>query len=499
MKTVNLILFFGTKIANEFNDFKWGGASCKTGRIQGFITKIIQQSIIIEEEMGLTRIKKGLNLPINSELEQTVNQGKPPKYVALLGGDYVGMKPTMAVAIGDSVKLGQLLFTDKKMPSVRFTSPGAGKVSAINRGAKRVFLSIVIELEGTNEITFKAYPEKQLPTLDRKTVVEQLIESGLWTSLRARPFSKVADPDSAPHSIFVTAMDSNPNAPLVEKIIEGNETHFSNGLQVISRLTEGKVYLCKDPGANIPRAKINSLSVEEFAGPHPAGNVGTHIHFLDPVHSNKTVWYINAQDVIAVGLLFTTGKLHVDRIISLAGHAVKKPRLLKTRIGASVEEVTAAELKDGENRIISGSIFSGHTANEATAFLGRYHQQVFVIPEGREREFLGWLTPGLNLFSVKNIVLSKLFPNKKIDFNTSTNGGTRAIIPIGSYEKVMPLDILPTFLLRALAVDDVEDAENFGCLELDEEDLALCTFVCPSKIDHGTVLRRNLTLIEKEG
>ena len=237
----------------------------------------------------------------------------------------------------------------------------------------------------------------------------------------------------------------------------------------------------------------------EFSGPHPAGNSGTHIHFIDPAGRNKQVWYINAQDVVDVGILFTTGKLNVERVISLAGPSVRNPRLIKTRTGASVEDITKGELKEGEHRIISGSVLSGHEAHGATGFLGKYHQQISVIPEGRKREFLGWLTPGLNLYSSKNIMLSRLFPQKKFAFTTSTCGDKRAIVPVGAYEKVMPLDIMATYLLRALAVDDVEEAEKLGCLELDEEDLALCTFVCPSKIDHGSELRRNLTLIAKEG
>jgi Na+-transporting NADH:ubiquinone oxidoreductase subunit A len=294
-------------------------------------------------------------------------------------------------------------------------------------------------------------------------------------------------------------MDTNPLAPSVAKILEGKERHFRNGLTVLSRLTEGRVYLCKSPVETIPQVQIDSLSVVEFAGPHPAGNAGTHIHFIDPAGRNKQVWYINAQDVVDVGIFFTTGKLNVERIISLAGPSVRNPRLMKTRLGASVEDITKGELKEGEHRIISGSVLSGHAAHEATGFLGKYHQQISVIPEGRTREFLGWLTPGLNLYSVKRILLSRLFPNKKFDFTTSIHGDYRAIVPIGAYEKVMPLDIMATYLLRALAVDDVEEAEKLGCLELDEEDLALCTFVCPSKLDHGSELRRNLALIEKEG
>jgi len=447
----------------------------------------------------MIKIKRGLNLPITGEPEQSLSGEKQPKTVAILGEDYVGMKPTMAVKVGDKVKLGQVLFMDKKMPSVKYTSPGAGKVLAINRGAKRAFLSLVVELEGHDEITFQSFSGEKLSSLDRENAIDVLVDSGMWTSFRARPFGKVANPDVTPHSIFVTAMDTNPLAPSIEKTLEGKEKDFSAGLLVISRLTGGRLYVCKSPGAKIPTAEVDSLVVEEFAGAHPAGNAGTHIHFLDAAGRNKTVWHIQAQDVAAIGYLFTTGKLNMERIISLGGPFVKNPRLIKTRIGAAIKDLTLDELKDGEHRIVSGSVLSGRTAFGERAFLGRYHQQVSALPEGKNRKFLGWLSPGMNLYSVKNIVFSKLSHSKKFDFNTSTNGGQRSIIPVGSYEKVMPLDIQPTFLLRSLAVDDVEEAEKLGCLELSEEDLALCTYVCPSKIDHGAALRRNLTLIEKEG
>jgi Na+-transporting NADH:ubiquinone oxidoreductase subunit A len=442
---------------------------------------------------------KGLNLPISGAPEQVIRETKHPGKVALLGMDYSRVKPQFRVTAGDYVKLGDLLFVDKKMPSIHYTSPGAGRIVSINRGEKRMLLSIVIQLQGNDEVTFQSYRENQLNSLDSKAVTSLLLVSGLWTAIRTRPFSKVADPDTPPHSIFINAMDTNPLAPSIAHIIKRNEHNFINGLTVLSKLTDGKIFLCKTPGDNIPHPDIESMSVAEFSGPHPAGNAGTHIHYLDPVSRNRHVWYIDAQEVIAVGLLFTTGRLHVERVISLAGPSVKNPRLIKTRIGGSLDEITKGELMDGENRIISGSVFSGHTARGTTSFLGRYHQQVSVIPEERTREFLGWLSPGLNLYSVKNIVLSRLFPGRHFSFTTSTHGSRRAMVPVGAYEKVMPLDIIPTYLLRALEADDIEEAEKLGCLDLDEEDLALCTFVCQSKIDHGAELRRNLTLIEKEG
>ncbi len=449
--------------------------------------------------MGKTKIKKGLNLKILGEPEQKVNDGNKVSKVAIIGDDFVGMKPTMEVQVGDSVKLGQLLFTDKKMEGVKFTSPGAGKVIEINRGAKRHFESLVIELEGNEEQTFESYNTNELSNLDEEKAKSNLINSGLWLSLRERPFSKVANPTHKPNSIFITAMDSNPLAPSVEKVLEGRENDFVNGLVVISKLTEGKLFLCKEPNANIPTTELDKLVVEEFEGPHPSGLAGTHIHFHDPIGKNKVVWYINAQDVAAVGSLFTTGKINVDRVIAVAGPGVKSPKLVKTRLGASTADLLKDELIDEETRIISGSVLAGFKADNTYGYLGRYHQQISVIKEGRQKDFLGWLTPGVSKHSVKPVYLSSLSPSKKFDLNTSTNGSERAIVPIGSYEKVMPLDILPTYLLRALAVDDVEEAEKLGVLELDEEDLALCTYVCQSKINHGINLRRNLTLIEKEG
>jgi Na+-transporting NADH:ubiquinone oxidoreductase subunit A len=449
--------------------------------------------------MGLTKIKKGLTLPITGDPEQVISESNIPKRVAVLGDDYVGMKPTMEVKVGDRVKLGQVLFSDKKMPAVKYTSPGAGKVIEINRGEKRHFLSVVIELDGNEEITFQSYSETKLDSLTRKEIVAQLLDSGLWTSLRARPFSRVANPDVQPHSIFITAMDTNPLAPDVDKIIEGNKPNFITGLKILSRLTEGKLHLCKSPAAKIPVNGVDRLNIEEFDGPHPAGNVGTHIHFLDPVGRNKTIWHISAQDVISVGILFSTGKLNTERIVSLAGPGVKNPRLIRTRMGAAISDIVEGELNEGDNRVISGSVFMGHSAEGPVDYLGRYHQQISVLVEWRDRKFFGWLSLGSNLFSVKRILISSLTPKKKFNFTTALQGGKRAIVPSGSYEKVMPLDILPTYLLRALAVSDVEESEALGCLELDEEDLSLCTFVCPSKIDHGINLRRTLTIIEKEG
>jgi len=448
----------------------------------------------------MIRIRKGLDLPITGAPAQDIDTGPAVSRVALVGDDYIGMKPKMAVQVGDSVKLGQMLFEDKKTPGVWFTSPGCGKVVAVNRGPKRKFESMVIELEGEEEETFQSFSASELDNLDRHKVQDMLIQSGMWTVLRTRPYSKVPAPDSAPHSIFVAAMDTNPLAGDPAAIIKERAEDFGNGLAVLSRLTDGPVFVCKRSGADIPGDGTANVSMQEFAGPHPAGLAGTHIHFLDPVSDQKTVWSINYQDVIAVGRLFTTGRLYLERVISLAGPAVKNPRLIRTRMGAAIDELVAGELNLDKVRVISGSVLSGRQANGGYAFLGRPHLQVSAIAEGRERDFLGWALAGFNRYSVKALYASALFGRgRKVAFSSSAEGNRRAMVPIGSYEKVMPLDINPPYFLRSLIVGDSEKAQDLGCLELDEEDLALCSFVCPGKYNYGPLLRDVLTHIEKEG
>lgn len=445
----------------------------------------------------MIKIRRGLNLPISGAPVQTIDNGPSIRSVAVIGYDYHGMKPTMNVQVGDKVKVGSLLFTDKKTEGVKYTSPAAGTVAAINRGERRVFQSIVIDVEGDEAESFKSYAANELASVERSAVVENLVDSGLWTAIRTRPFSEVPALDAVPHAIFVSAMDTNPLAADAAVVIAERVEAFKNGLQVLTRLTSGKVHVGHASAfkPDVPEGVDTTV----FDGVHPAGNVGTHLHFVSPVSAEKQAWTVNYQDVMAIGDLFTTGSVNVERIVSLAGPQVQKPHLLRTRVGANLQELTAGRLWTGENRIISGSVFGGRKAAGSVDFLGRYHAQVTVLAEGRERPFLHYFTPGLNRFSALPIYLSRLLGGKKFDFTTSANGSERAMVPIGAYEKIMPLDILPTQLLRALIVGDTETAQQLGCLELDEEDLALCTFICPGKYEYGPILRDNLTLIKKEG
>ncbi len=459
--------------------------------------------------MALTQITKGLDLPITGEPIQIVREHINPSRVAIIADDFPGLRPSFLVEEGDTVKRGQPILEDRKSKGVIHTAPGAGRVIGIYRGARRALQSVVIDLSdgertgspGDDEFAqFASFTGKPASQLGREEIVKLLVESGQWTALRTRPYSKVPAIDSEPAAIFVNAMDTNPLAPLPEVALADQEKSFDEGLAIISKLSGGTTYLCVDPNSEIEQHVTAPVQVEKFSGPHPAGTTGLHIHCLEPVSRNKMVWSIGYQDVAAIGSLFATGKLSIDRVISVAGPPVRDPQLVATRLGACVDDLVADQLGDEEVRLIAGSVLSGKKAmGDTFGFLGRYDLQVSVLLEGRERDFLGWLMPGLNLFSTIRIYLSRLFPSRKFDFTTSTNGSKRAMVPIGMFERVMPMDILPTFLLRSMLVGDLEKAEELGALELDEEDLALCTFVCPGKTDYGPVLRRNLEMIEKEG
>ncbi|TWX51684.1 Na(+)-translocating NADH-quinone reductase subunit A [Colwellia hornerae] len=442
-------------------------------------------------------IKKGLDVPVVGSPQQVIHDGNAIKTVATLGEEFVGMRPTMFVKVDDRVKKGQILFEDKKNPGVKFTAHAAGVVKEINRGEKRVLQSVVIKIDGDEQITFPSYTANELSSIKRQDVVDNLVNSGLWTALRTRPFSKVPAVDSTPAAIFVSAMDTNPLAADPEVIINEQSEAFKNGLTILTRLTSGEVFVSKAPGANIP-VEAN-VQVNEFAGKHPAGLVGTHMHFLKPVSADKFAWSLGYQDVIAFGQLFITGELNNTRIISLAGPAAKNPRLVRTILGANTDELIAGECADGELRVVSGSLLSGASSKGVHAYLGRYHVQISLILEGREKEFIGYMYPGPNKFSVTRAYMSHFFPKKLFNMTTTTNGSPRAMVPIGNFERVMPLDILPTMLLRDLCAGDTDSAQQLGALELDEEDLALCTFVCPGKTDYGVILRECLTTIEKEG
>lgn len=449
--------------------------------------------------------KKGLDIPLAGVPDAAIDAGRQVRSVALLGRDYQGLKPRMLVKEGDEVSLGDALFIDKRDSIVAYTAPATGVVTAINRGERRALLSVVIEIDSSAEDSVH-FPELAGGAIDSVTdhsLREVLQSSGLWTAFRTRPFSRVPLSDAVPRSIFVTAMDTNPLAADPGAVVAGMEPAFEAGLAVVTRLTDGPVHLCTDADWAGPQGNPDRVKTTVFSGPHPAGLAGTHIHHLDPVGPDRTVWHVGYQDVIAMGELFTSGRISTRRIVSLCGPAVTRPRLVSTRLGASIDELTAGELerKDAAGpgpRVISGSVLSGRTASGPEAYLGRYHLQVSAIPAGGRRRLLGWLPFTADSFSFVPIFASRR--QRRLEKLTEqSHGHQTALMPIESFENIVPMDVTVTPLLHALLIKDTDKAQMLGCLEMDAEDLALCSFVCPGKNDYGSVLSANLSQIEREG
>jgi Na+-transporting NADH:ubiquinone oxidoreductase subunit A len=460
--------------------------------------------------MGNHVITKGLDLPITGEPKQEITRVVKSSHVAVVGHDYPFMKPRMHVAVGDKVKRGTLLFEDRKAEGVGFTAPGAGEIVAIHRGEKRAFQSLVIKLTETEQAgtpsgddlaSFSTFSGKAISELTGDDVRGLMAESGLWTALRSRPHSRVPGAGDVCSALFVTATDSNPLAPSVPVTIAGQDADFKAGLAALAKLTDGPVFLCVGKDWTMDVSDVAGVQVETFSGKHPSGLAGTHIHTLFPVSRARVAWHIGAQDVVAAGTLFKKGEINVRRVVSVAGPNVTSPSLVETRLGAETAALTEGCLPEGkEFRTISGSALYGHKAQgEVHGYLNRYDQQITALEEDRERHFLGWLSPGVERFSTVRAIVAGWIPGKKFGFTTTTHGSHRAMVPIGMFERVMPLDVMPTFLLRAILMGDLESAEQLGCLELHEEDLALCNFVSPGKEDYGVALRKVLAEIWQEG
>lgn len=448
--------------------------------------------------MQTINVTKGLDIPISGAPEGAIRDGNKVGQVALVGDDYIGMKPTMLVKEGDRVALGQTLFTDKKNEGIIFTSPGCGIVSSINRGEKRKFESLVIRLDGDEAVEF-CEPGSDLNSLNPDTIRELLITSGLWTTLRTRPYGKNPAIDSSPSSLFITAADSAPLAGDPQKIIQDKADLYQTGLQILRKMLPCPIHYCTGAEELLECEQVDDINYYSFQGPHPSGLPSTHIHFIDPVHENKVVWHIGYQDVISIGHLFTHGKLATEKIVSLCGAGTINPSLVRTRIGANLAELCRRELSLEDSRLISGSVLSGRESQGVTGYIGRFHDQVSVIYDSTGRSIFNWLLPGLKRFSIRPVFASSYVKDLKLPMNTALWGGGRAIYPLGTYDEVMPLDIIATSLLKSISKGDTEKSAALGCLELIEDDLGLCGFVCPGKNEFGPVLRDVLTAIELGG
>ncbi len=449
--------------------------------------------------MGTFYIRKGKDIKLKGAAEKRIVPFSVPSRVAIQPPDFTGFKARVLAKEGDLVKVGSPLLEDKQAPEVKVASPVSGKVIAIVRGEKRALLQVIIEADGRQEAhLFHKYSSGEIRSLNRETVVKQLLEGGLWPVIRQRPFTKIAHHHDSPKSIFVHAMNTEPLAADIDFVLEGRENDFQAGLNALGRLTKGEVHLCVDLKAKSKAlTQSQNVQIHKFSGPHPTGNISTHIHYVDPVKKGDIVWFVEAQDVLRIGKLFVDGVSSGERIVAVTGEGAENRVYAKTIIGASIHSLLGGKLK-AEMRYISGSIFKGMDAGH-NGFLGYYDSQITVIPEGGKRQLLGWLTPGFGVYSLSKTFASSFLPERPVTLDTDTHGSHRAIVMNHVYDAYVTIDVMTFFLLRAVISGDIEEAERLGILECDEEDFALCSFACPSKTDVGAIIRQGLDVIDREG
>jgi len=451
------------------------------------------------------KLKKGYNIRLAGVTDKTLVEAQIPKQFALQPNEFRGLKPKLQINVDSQVKIGSVLFIDKQKPDVKFLSPASGKIVQINRGERRVIEEVVIESDGKDDFEkLDNWSKDEINNLSREKIIKHILDGGLWPYILQRPFSLIADPMDTPRDIFICAMDTAPLAADYNISLEGEEKYFEAGISILSKLTEGKIYLSvSGNGEKYPPGfeNINGAEKHSFAGPHPVGNVSVHIHHIAPIRMGDIIWYVYVPDVVLIGKLFIEGRYPVERIIAVAGSSVKEDarKYYKTRLGVPVQSlIKEGDLEQEDVRYISGNVLSGRKITES-GYIGFYDRLLTVIPEGRNRELFGWITPGLNQESFSRLFLSKVIPRKEYIKDTRIHGGKRAFIQTGEYEKVVPMDILPSHLVKSIMAEEIEDMIGLGLLEVDEDDFALCTYLCPSKIDFGFYIRQGLDLLEKEG
>ena len=441
------------------------------------------------------RLKKGLNIKLKGSAEKVLEKLSVPATVALKPTDFPGLTPKLSVKANAEIKAGDALFYDKYHPEILFTAPVGGKVLSINRGERRKILEIVIEAnESGGSVKFK----KADPLgLSEDEVKEQILKSGLWPFIKRRPYGVIASPTEKPKSIYISTFDTSPLAPDYNFVLNGQMDTFQTGINALSKLTQGKIYLGVNSGSAF--TGINNVEINAFEGPHPVGNVGIQIANTNPVNKGEVVWTVNVQDVLFIGRLFEKGEVDFTKIIALAGSEVKEPKYYQTVLGTPISAVLKDKLvkADYNQRVISGNVLTGIKLS-STGYLGYYDSQVTVIPEGDEYEFAGWADPGFNKFSATKTFFGKLFPKKEYTLNANLHGGERAFVMSGQYEKFVPMDILPVHLLKAILVNDIDKMEQLGIYEVIEEDFALCEYACTSKIEVQKILREGINTMIKE-
>ena len=443
------------------------------------------------------RLKKGLNIKLVGEADKVYASVKPTAKYVVKPTDFHGLTPKLTVKVGDKVKAGTVVFFDKYDEKIKFCSPVSGEVTAIVRGAKRRILEVVINADA--EISYETFTPFTAESLSREQIIDSMLKAGVWPFVRQKPYDIIANPTDMPKAIFISAFNTAPLTIDNDFALYGMDELFQKGLDFIVKLTTGKMHLNIDGNTNPSKVFTEAKGVEinKISGVHPAGNVGVQMHHIDPINKGEVVWYLEPQDVIAIARLFTEGKYDVSRIIALGGSQIQKPRYYRVISGASITNLLADNLKEGDNRVISGDVLSGQQI-DVNGTLGFYHTTITAIEEGKEQEFLGWILPGMHKFSASKTFLSWLTPSKKYALNANMHGEERAYVMTGEYEKVLPMDIYPTQLIKACMIEDIELMENLGIYEVAPEDLALCEFVCTSKIEVQSIIRHGLDLVRKE-
>ncbi len=443
------------------------------------------------------KIKKGLNISLLGTAEKIMKKADQADFYAIKPTDFVGIRPKLVVKVGDKVKAGTPLFFDKFQPEVQFTSPVSGEVVEINRGERRAILEVVVKADTT--IEYEEFNVGDPKNLSREEIVEALQKSGLWPSLRQRPYSTIANPNDTPKAIFISAFDSAPLAPDMDYIVKDCVECFQKGIDVLSKLTNGKIHLNLNadypPADTFTRAK--GVELNYFTGPHPSGNVGIQINKIDPINKGDIIWYTYPQEVAAIGRFFEKGIYDATKIVALTGSEVKNPKYFKVLNGASVKNLVKNNINDGELRYISGNVLTGSKI-EDDGYIGFFDNQITVIPEGKYHDFFGWATPGFKKYTASRTLLSWLIPGKKYRLDTNFHGGHRAYVMTGEYEKVFPMDVYPVQLIKAIMIEDIDKMEQLGIYEVDEEDFALCEYVCTSKTEVQSIIRNGLDLMRKE-
>lgn len=441
-------------------------------------------------------INKGVDIKLLGDAEKTIVDLNAKRF-AIKPTDFVGCFPKMLVKEGDSVKTGTVLFYDKYRENIKFSSPVSGTIVSLVRGAKRKLVEIVIESDGKGESI--DFGTKEIESLSKEEIINKMLESGIWPLVRQRPYSIVADPKVEAKAIFVSAFSSAPLAPDFDLIVHGQGNEFQAGLDILAKLTSGKVHLNINGKNTTSKVFLNAKNVQinKFSGPHPAGNVSVHANRIDPINKGEVIWYANPQEVISIGKFFLNGKVDSKRIFAFAGSEVNNPKYYKSYVGACITNMASGNIKGENNRFISGDVLTGEKIYK-DGFIGYYHNMATVIPEGNYHEFFGWILPGLKKFSVSGTFISKNFTKRKNRLDTNLHGGERAMVMTGKYEKVFPFDIYPMQLIKAILVEDIDLMEQLGIYEIDEEDFALCEVIDTSKTELQKIVRQGLDLMRKE-